>query len=146
MSQDLSYCAGKVPSDTQVWLLNRAIPGLLVRSIIWAQLMCMNSQGSGQTEQICRLARAFPVCLCDNTVMILSFQTNRPWTNSADPDQTAPRACTFCSLDSLLYGRATLFKFQNNYSNFLGVQIFRNFTVIHLVKCSNFEDYLSSRT
>ena len=39
-------------------------------------------------------------------------------------------------LFSLLYGRATLFKFLDNYSNFLGVGIFRNFTVNLISQCS----------
>ena len=51
-----------------------------------------------------------------NTVMILSFRTDK-----ADPDQTAPRGASWSAstlsvipsapLDTLLYGRATLFKF-----------------------------------
>ena len=59
------------------------------------------------------------------------------WANSVDPDQTEERSdqglhCLpflLHLLDSLLYYRATLFKFSDNYSNFSGVRIFRNFMV-----------------
>ena len=56
--------------------------------------------------------------------------------NSVDPDQTAPDLSLHCLplrlhlLDSLLYARATLFKFKDNYSNISNVQIFRNFTAV----------------
>ena len=45
------------------------------------------------------------------------FSDRQVWANSADPDQTAPDQGLHCLpfplhlLDSLLYGRATLFKF-----------------------------------
>ena len=78
---------------------------------------CANSEGSGETARMRRLAWAFAGCICDKyhnimswlkhrkhvkiqtpekiaviilTVMILSFRTH-VWVNSADLDQTSPR-------------------------------------------------------
>ena len=51
------------------------------------------------------------------------------WANSADPDQTAPdQGLHFLIFYLLLfyafcYGKTTLFKFKDGYSNFLGVQV-----------------------
>ena len=43
------------------------------------------------------------------TVMILSFQTDRPgWANSADPDQTAPRGSALFAIPSASFGRISL--------------------------------------
>ena len=77
------------------------------------------------------------------TVMFLSFQTDR----SGQTVQTQIRllleeqsdqglhCLLFCLhvLDAFLNGKATLFKFKDDYNNIFGVQIFRIFTV-RLVK------------
>ena len=76
-----------------------------------------------------------PFSILESTVMFLHFLTDRS-EQSLDPEQTAPDQCLHCLpfrlhvLDSLLYGRATLFKFQDNYSSFSGVRTFRHFTVM----------------
>ena len=63
------------------------------------------------------------------------FSDRLAWANNVDPDQTAPdqglHSLPFRLhlLDSLVSGRAKLFKFYYNYNNFLGVRIFRSFTV-----------------
>ena len=54
------------------------------------------------------------------------FSDRQVLANRADPDQTAPTfcchlICIFSLLDTLLHGKATLFKFQVEYSlNFSG--------------------------
>ena len=66
------------------------------------------------------------------------FSDRQVWTNSADPDQTAPLQSDqglHCLqfglhlLDALLYNKASSFNFRVTTANFSGVQIFRSFTV-----------------
>ena len=65
----------------------------------------------------------------------LKFSDRYSWANSADQDQTAPDQglhylpFRLHRFDSLLYGRATYFKFYSDYNKFLGVRIFRKFKV-----------------
>ena len=71
--------------------------------------------------------------------MILSFQTDSPGQTVQtqirlrleEPSDQGLHCLPFRLhvLDTLLYGKATLFKFWDNYSNISGVRIFRNFTV-----------------
>ena len=64
------------------------------------------------------------------------FSDWKAWANRADPDQTAPRRAILSFslhlLDSLLYGTVTC---SDNYSNFPGDRIFRNFTVVLYHTC-----------
>ena len=64
-------------------------------------------------------------------VMTLSFQTDVIVGKQCNPRSDQGLHCFPFRLhlfDTLLYGRTTLFKVKNNYSNFSGVQKFRNFT------------------
>ena len=74
---------------------------------------------------------------CHNDPKFLDRQV---MANSIEPHQTvtAPEESDQCLrslpfhlqlLDALFYGKATLFKFKGDYSNFLGVPIFKIFTV-----------------
>ena len=63
------------------------------------------------------------------------FSDRYAWANSADPDQEQSDQGLHClpfrqhRLNSLLYGRATSLNFRVITTNFLGVRIFRKFTV-----------------
>ena len=68
--------------------------------------------------------------------MILSFQTDRSWANSADPDQTAPIRVynTVCHSVCIIWTHYSMAEphssnFRVITTNFWGVQIFRKFTV-----------------
>ena len=69
------------------------------------------------------------------------FLNRQVWTNSADPDQTAPLLdqglhCLLYHLhflDKMFYGLASLFDFKMFTAKFSGVQKFRNFMVVYLI-------------
>ena len=65
-----------------------------------------------------------------STVKILCFWTDGSW-QTEQSDYGLP-CLPFCMhpLDASLCGKTTLFKFQNNYSNFWGVRCFCIFTVL----------------
>ena len=57
------------------------------------------------------------------------------WANSAHSDQTAGQGlhCSqFCFLDTLPYGKCSLFSFRVITANFSDIRLFRSFTVHHL--------------
>ena len=68
------------------------------------------------------------------------FSDRLVWTNSVVPDQTAPLYvgkqcrhrldCSVCHSVCIFWTQATLQELKDDYSNFSGVRIFRNTTVI----------------
>ena len=71
---------------------------------------------------------------CINTVMILSFRTDRSGQTVQTQIRQSDQGLYFLQfrlhlLDALLYSKASLFNFRVTTANFLGVRIFRSFTV-----------------
>ena len=79
-----------------------------------------------------------PIRNCCNCRNILKFSDRQVWANSADPDQTAPRSLirvyTVCHSVCIVWTHYSMVEphisnFRVITTNFLGVRIFRKFTV-----------------